>query len=74
MISTPRAYGVGSVRLFGLGAELQLATVAVRVGDAEVELGRLGGPGFIDPRLLLERAGGGDSDDRVFCGIRSDLV
>ena len=46
----------------------------MRVGDPEVQLGRLGRPSFVDPRLLVERAGGGDGDDCVFGGVRRYLM
>ena len=60
-------------RLFGLGLEAQLAARR-GVGDAEVQLGLLGGPGFVDAGLLLEGAGRGDGDDRVFGRFGRDLM
>src|ERR1700709_2246321 len=73
-ISTPRIVRRGSWRAGLLvGVEAQLAA-RVRVGDAEVQLGRLGGPRFVDARLLVERPRGGTRDDRVFVRVRGDLV
>jgi len=53
--------------------EAQLAT-GRRVGDAEVQLGLLGGPRFVDPGLFLEWAGRGYGDDRVFGRFGRDLM
>jgi hypothetical protein len=64
---------VGQRRLLGVGLEVQPAAGG-RVGDAEVQLGLLGGPGFIDAGLVLERARGGDGDDGVFGRFGRDLV
>ncbi|HEY5333674.1 MAG TPA: hypothetical protein VIJ21_09025, partial [Solirubrobacterales bacterium] len=63
----------GAVCLFRLGTEAHLAP-GRRVGDAEVQLGCLGGPGFIDAGLLLKRAGGSDRNDGVFGRFGRDLV
>jgi hypothetical protein len=45
-----------------------------RISDAEIQLGLLGGPGFIDTRLFLEGARRGDGDDGVFGRFGRDLV
>lgn len=65
-----RPVGAG---LFRLGLKVQLAP-GRGVGDAEVQLGGVGGPGFIDAGLLVEWARGGDRDDRVLGGFGRDLV
>jgi hypothetical protein len=62
-----------SGRLFRVGLKAQLAP-GRGIGDAEVQLGRLGRPGFVDAGLLVEWARGGDRDDRVLGRFGSDLV
>src|ERR1700761_6957564 len=80
-ISMARAYGGAGTSwgarcgggLFRLGPEAKLAP-GRGVGDAEVQLRRVGGPGFVDAGLLIERARGGDRADRVRGGFRRDLM
>jgi hypothetical protein len=59
--------------LIRFGLETQLAP-GRGVGDAEVALGRVGGPGFVNAGLLIEGARGGDRDDRMLSRFRRDLV
>jgi hypothetical protein len=69
----PRREGDRDPGLFHLGLKLQLPARG-GVGDAEVQLRLLDGPGFVDAWLLLEWTGGRDGDDGVFGRFGRDFV